>query len=217
VVGEKPVCISKWIDPMLQGLYSKIGLCEPISSFNYTNDANGDPLITDCQKTSFYKYYETSNSIVAFESLYKNKDNLRDKFIAYWDKTSARFANNPYVTGFDPLNEPFPGNFLRDPKLLMPGRADREQLAPMYAKIQAKYMTNSNGTSKMWFEPMSFPDEIGNPIGDGNLGGVVFPVGFEVPPGGQIGSPNHILNDHTYCCQLSPSMCATGEPKTTKY
>ena len=185
---------------MLQGLYSKIGLCEPISSFNYTNDANGDPLIADCQKISFYKYYETSNSIVAFESLYKNKDNLRDKFIAYWDKTSARFANNPYVTGFDPLNEPFPGNFLRDKKLLMPGRADREQLAPMYAKIQAKYMTNSNGTSKMWFEPMSFPDEIGNPIGDGNLGGVVFPVGFEVPPGGQIGSPNHILNDHTYCC-----------------
>lgn len=73
VVGEKPVCISKWIDPMLQGLYSKIGLCEPISSFNYTDDANGDPLISDCQKISFYKYYETSNSIVAFESLYKNK------------------------------------------------------------------------------------------------------------------------------------------------
>ena len=135
VVGEKPVCISRWIDPLLAGLYSKIGLCEPISSFDFQYDANGDPLIPDCQTVEFYKFYETSNSIVAFQSLYENKQNLRDKFIAYWDKTSSRFGNNPYVVGFDPLNEPFPGNFLRDPKLLMPGRADREHLAPMYASI----------------------------------------------------------------------------------
>lgn len=31
-------------------------------------------------------------------------------------------------------------------------------------------------------------------------GGIVTPVGFEVPPGGEIGSETHILNDHTYCC-----------------
>ena len=64
----------------------------------------------------------------------------------------------------------------------------------------------------MWFEPNSFPDEFGAPVGHGNLGGVVFPVGFQTPPGGEIGSPNHVLNDHTYCCQLNPKMCLTGEP-----
>jgi hypothetical protein len=120
----------------------------------------------------------TSNSIVGFEALYKNTQNLRDKFVAYWDKTSARFGNNPYVVGFDPLNEPFPGNFIKNPSLLWPGNADREHLAPMYELIQEKYMANTNGTSKMWFEPNSFPDEFGAPIGHGNLGGVVFPVGF---------------------------------------
>jgi hypothetical protein len=73
-------------------------------------------------------------------------------------------------------------------------------------------MTNSNGESAMWFMPASFPDEVGL----GPLGGVVFPVGFETPPGGEIGSPNHVLNDHTYCCQLSPGICATGEPSTDK-
>jgi endoglycosylceramidase len=68
----------------------------------------------------------------------------------------------------------------------------------------------------MWFEPNVFPDEFGVPIGEGNLGGIVAPVGFEKPPGAEIGSPNHVLNDHSYCCQLTPSMCATGEPRTDK-
>jgi hypothetical protein len=57
----------------------------------------------------------------------------------------------------------------------------------------------------MWFEPAQFPDE---------LPGIVFNLGFTKPPGGEIGSPNYVLNDHTYCCQLSPSICeATGEPQ----
>jgi len=43
--------------------------------------------------------------------------------------------------------------------------------------------------------------------------GLVFNLGFEKPPGGELNSKNHVLNDHTYCCQLSMSICAkTGEP-----
>ena len=62
--------------------------------------------------------------------------------------------------------------------------------------------------SLMFFEPGQFPDEAG--IGPG----FVFHTGFTEPPGGQIGSPNHLLNDHTYCCQLGTDICKeTGEPK----
>jgi len=59
------------------------------------------------------------------------------------------------------------------------------------------------------FEPGQFPDMLG-------LGpeAVVWHTGFETPPGGKIGSANHVLNDHTYCCQLGASECAkTGEPQ----
>jgi hypothetical protein len=47
----------------------------------------------------------------------------------------------------------------------------------------------------MMFEPGQFPDMIG-------LGteAVVWNLGFKTPPGGKIGSANHVLNDHTYCC-----------------
>ena len=47
----------------------------------------------------------------------------------------------------------------------------------------------------------------------------MWPLGFKKPPGGEIGSANHVLNDHTYCCQLNPKVCEeTGEPqaKTAK-
>lgn len=61
----------------------------------------------------------------------------------------------------------------------------------------------------MMFEPGQFPDEL--PIG---RTGLVNSVGFPKPPGGEIGSTNHVLNDHHYCCQLKPEICAaTGEPQ----
>lgn len=57
----------------------------------------------------------------------------------------------------------------------------------------------------MWFEPnfdCKFPDEDHS---------YAFPVGFAKPPGGQIGSNTHVLNEHTYCCDL-PGACPEGEP-----
>ena len=45
------------------------------------------------------------------------------------------------------------------------------------------------------FEPGQFPDEIGLGFTE-----IIHPVGFQKPPGGEFGSANHMLNDHTYCC-----------------
>jgi len=59
----------------------------------------------------------------------------------------------------------------------------------------------------MWFEPTQFPDAY--PL----FGGWVPAVGYEIPPGGEIGSKTHILNDHAYCCGLSATECAAGEPQ----
>jgi len=61
----------------------------------------------------------------------------------------------------------------------------------------------ASNESIMYFEPGQAGD---------TLMTFVWNLGFTTPPGGPIGSPNHVLNDHTYCCQLGPSVCATGEP-----
>lgn len=64
----------------------------------------------------------------AFDALYTNKDGLRDKFVSFWNAISARFSDNPYVVGFDPLNEPAIGNYMKNPFLLLPGHMDQNEL-----------------------------------------------------------------------------------------
>ncbi len=74
-----------------------------------------------------------------FDALYSNKHNLTDKFIQYWEQVANKFANNPFVIGFDPINEPFPSDFQSDPTILEPGVFDKKKLAPLYEKLHAVY------------------------------------------------------------------------------
>jgi hypothetical protein len=74
----------------------------------------------------------------------------------------------------------------------------------MYSRIFEKYQAASSDNI-MWFEPTQVPSSL-IPLP------IVFDAGFEVPPGGQKGSAKHILNEHTYCCELAPDVCAAGEP-----
>ena len=100
-----------------------------------------------------------------------------------------------------------------------PGNADRLQLQPLYEKIFKKYI-EANETNIMMFEGTQYPDML--PLGDVASGknASFFPYGFTAPPGGQINkTQNHVLNEHTYCCQYSPAMCdlnkTGGEPLNT--
>jgi endoglycosylceramidase len=129
----------------------------------------------------------------AFDALYNNKNQLQDKFVDFWDYTSKALTKNPYVIGFDPLNEPYPGDWIRNPQLLLPGYFDHYRLQPMYSRVFERYYNNDPDVI-MFFEPSVWPDIM--PY----FGGVIRPVGFDTPPGGSFGSRNHVLNDHTYCC-----------------
>lgn len=206
VIGSHPSCLNVLVDHKLKPYYDMLGVCYTMKSLGYTYDENGDPLITDCQSKDFVAYYPSADSVVAFQALYDNTDGLQDKFVNYWTYTANALASNPYVVGFDPLNEPFMGNFLRHYKYLKPGNQDRLALAPMFTRIYNESYKPADPESVMWFEPNQVPDTVA--IGRG----YVFPVGYEVPPGGEIGSPYHVLNDHTYCCAAGAKVCSGGEP-----
>ena len=121
---------------------------------------------------------------------------MQDKYVAYWEKVTNYLTPNPFVVGYDPINEPMVawhsvGDFLNK---LVPGHFDREELLPLYQRLFKTYKTASSDNIMM-FEPGQFPDEVGVGFAD-----PVWHVGFEKPPGAEIGSTNHMLNDHTYCC-----------------
>jgi endoglycosylceramidase len=91
-----------------------------------------------------------------FERLYSNETGgLQDKFVAFWKAVATRFANNTYVLGFDPINEPFPSNMYMDPSIVYePGRFDRYTLQPMYKRIfQEAYVEAGDMSKAMYFEP----------------------------------------------------------------
>lgn len=168
--GKKPHCRGALQDKALAPFYKKFGLCKSVQNdYGYSKDADGNPLIKDCQQNDFAMYYTSPEALNVADALYNNIDGLQDKFIAYWDYTSKKFSNNKYVVGYDPLNEPYPGNNFKNPLLNTPGKADKELLAPMYEKIFAKYQANSVNNT-MWFEPVQVPDQIPEGI-PGTTGG----------------------------------------------
>jgi endoglycosylceramidase len=210
-IGKHPVCFNNILDPILSPLLSHFGLCTDINDMGYSYDEDGLPTIPDCQSRDFYTYYMTKESMEAFHSLLvTNAHGVQDAFVNFWDRVTERFAGNNYVVGYDPLNEPFPGNPTRDLSLTWPGKFDREYLQPLYSKIYTNAKKHDS-TKHLWFEPVPFPDEMGI------FGGYVFNTGFTEPPGAEIGSPYHALNDHTYCCQMNSKECLTGEPKIEDY
>jgi aryl-phospho-beta-D-glucosidase BglC (GH1 family) len=142
---------------------------------------------------------------------------MLDKFIAYWVHVAKRFAKNKYVMGFDPMNEPStPTDNLLHYYMakyfgVRLGYYDKHILAPLYTRIQKEaYKVASNDTI-MYFEN-AFDIKNEKILNIWERDGVVFRTGYDKPPGGEIGSPNHAVNAHTYCCQLNNGVCATGEP-----
>jgi aryl-phospho-beta-D-glucosidase BglC (GH1 family) len=81
-----------------------------MNDYNMKKDSNGDPLITECQKYNFGEFYGKRESHTLWRALLDNNQGIQDKFVAYWVHVAKRFANNKFVMGFDPLNEPNQGN-----------------------------------------------------------------------------------------------------------
>jgi|DeetaT_2_FD_contig_31_109069_length_1455_multi_5_in_0_out_0_4 endoglycosylceramidase len=81
-----------------------------MKDYHYRKDANGNPLVEDCLKTPFSMYYLTPEVLTMFRALYYNVGGFQDSYIAYADVIAKKFSSNPYVLGFDPLNEPSPAS-----------------------------------------------------------------------------------------------------------
>lgn len=180
------------------------GLCKNMNDFGLEFDAEGYPTIETCLKNPFTSYYATAEVVDAFANLYYNVNNIRDRFFDYWNVTSAFFAGNEYVLGYDPLNEPIVANFWKDPLLLLPGRFDRTVLQGLYQDFNSVIRKNTQDQI-VFFEPVTF-DLL--PL----FGGIIFDVGFDDTPGGSDSNAYQVLNDHVYCCAAGVNVCKTGEP-----
>ena len=178
----------------------KFGLCKSMSDYDLRYDEDGLPIIEDCQKTNFAKYYTSVEAISLFRSLYTNKLDMQDNFVNYWANLTDGLKGNEYIVGYDPLNEPLPvgNNILSWIKTVLFDQFDNNELAPFLARIYETFQ-QADEDNIMYFEatPM-LPDAISH-------------LKFTVPPGGELGSKNHVLNDHVYCCSAMSDICTFNE------
>lgn len=168
-------CTGDWSQPEFDDIKLNFGDCTNMDDYGYEKDENDWPLVSECNKQPFWKYYTSAESLAIFDALYTNKHGLTDAFVGYWDAVAKRFSKNKYVIGFDPINEPFPAGFEENTSIITDaGVFDKEQLTPLYEKVFER-LIEADPNTIMYFEPGQFPDA---------YLGKVKPTGFEKPPGG---------------------------------
>jgi endoglycosylceramidase len=108
VIDAGTHCIGPHYDWILAPIAEALGACRSIDAYGFRKDANGLPLLEDCQTEEFSSFYLTRESISLFRAIYFNEHGMRDNFINFWQAVAEKFHDNEHVMGFDPLNEPFP-------------------------------------------------------------------------------------------------------------
>jgi len=72
VLKKGSYCFDKTLDLVLAPIARKMGLCKSLESYGFRKDKDGNPLIEDCQKETFFIYYTSPESLTLFRSLYHN-------------------------------------------------------------------------------------------------------------------------------------------------
>ncbi|EPS39169.1 hypothetical protein H072_7086 [Dactylellina haptotyla CBS 200.50] len=97
-------------------------------------NSQGVPSDADCNSIDWavsYLDYAVGN---AFGRLYNNFDNLGDAWAAYWKTVAKNYGSFEGVMGYDLMNEPWVGDHMANPLLLVPGVGDRESMEPLWNK-----------------------------------------------------------------------------------
>ena len=91
---------------------------------------------------------------ICSQSLYDNEQQIQDQFAQFWATVAYHFSSNPYVLGYELLNEPWAGDIYRHPDQLEPREqtwrervrydfpqpadiSDPKNLMPMYKKLHS--------------------------------------------------------------------------------
>jgi endoglycosylceramidase len=151
--------------------------------------AGGVPSEADCNLYSWAEYYPTCATGQAFQALYSNGPTasggmgMRDAFAQYWSTVATTFRSVSGVLGYQIINEPWAGDAVADPLLLIPGVADNVNLQPFY-DIIGPVIRAADPNRTIFFDSVTWDDFI--PVGfnttPASLPNTVFSFHFYIPP-----------------------------------
>lgn len=115
---------------------------------------NGIPIGTYDFGDLWYLQYLTPEVVAAFQNFWKYEEphkDLQDHYISMWLKVIERFKDNPYVIGYEIMNEPHPG----DVNLIGNGQFAKKQLSAFYERA-IKAIRAVDQEKWIFFEPEFF-------------------------------------------------------------
>ena len=156
---------------------------QPAVDTTYPIDEDGNPTLDACLSQMFARYYLTAEVGAGFQCLYDNKQDLWAAFAGYWKTVAARFKSFPSVLGYELINEPWAGNAVANPKVLLPHYAEQEFLQPLYEYLHKEIRTVDDDKI-IFFEGLTIS---------------YWPLGFSAGPGGESYNDRQAIAYHIYC------------------
>eukprot|EP00730_Choanoeca_flexa_P012819 TRINITY_DN4651_c0_g1_i2.p1 TRINITY_DN4651_c0_g1~~TRINITY_DN4651_c0_g1_i2.p1 ORF type:complete len:490 (+),score=60.13 TRINITY_DN4651_c0_g1_i2:23-1471(+) len=155
---------------------------EPAAPAYTINATTGLPTAQNCSQHSWSTYYFSSALGKSVQALYDNHDGLLDSFAAYWKLLATTFKPYNNIIGYELMNEPWAGDVIADPLLLVPGVADRKNLQRVY-EVTAAAIRRVDPATPVFFESVTWDDVL---------------VGFDQPPGGEAYRNKSVYAYHWY-------------------
>lgn len=114
---------------------------------------------------------------ITYDNLWNNKNNLWDYYRGAWEAVAAKWSQQPYLMGYELINEPWPGsNYLTCLPPLGCAAFDENKLQAMQQYMLSGIRLH-DASNLVWFEPLVLisydaPTYLGakNPVVDDNLG-----------------------------------------------
>jgi endoglycosylceramidase len=160
------------------------GFPVPIERAPYpVNASTGFPSPDDCARHPWAVYQFSAAQCRAYQNLYDNAGGAADALGGFWATLAGAFNASTSVLGYELMNEPWVGDLFAKPQLIVPGHADRENLAPFYERLHAAIRTQ-DAQHIVMFEAITFDDFV--------------PVGFQAVPGGDAYRNRSALSFHYY-------------------
>lgn len=153
------------------------------------------PFKGDCSSRGWMQNTLTEAAAQAYQDLYDNKSGMLDDLANFWQHAAEQFRDEAGVIGYEIMNEPFAGNFYRNPLLLEPAVAGSKNLARMNEAV-AKAIRKEDDRHVVFYEPVTWGMF---------LNGKVVGSGFDQVPGGDAFQNRSAFSYHYYCASLNPN------------
>mmetsp|Transcript_40424 Transcript_40424/g.65142 ORF Transcript_40424/g.65142 Transcript_40424/m.65142 type:complete len:545 (+) Transcript_40424:244-1878(+) len=108
-------------------------------------------------------YYLTDAVGKAFQQIYDmdSETTLGQLGMEAWAAISKHFRDHPGVIAYEMLNEPWPGDTIKNPNILVQGTADLENLVPFFQAVEKTIRKYDNKTLVM-YETSPFMQQMGH-------------------------------------------------------